>query len=83
MSSMATGPSRNEVPAWYSRLGAHADPELYADLAASIRPDALREWFFEPNEAFGGLSPAKLVEAGDLEPLRRAAYRLGSGEPSA
>ncbi len=67
------GPTQSDVPAWYSRLGPNADPSLYKDLAVSIRPDALRDWFFKSNNALGDKSPAELVQEGNLAPLRTAA----------
>lgn len=72
-----TGPARqSDIPAWYLQLGANADPTLYKELAALIKPEGLEEWFFKSNAALGGSSPAELVQKGNLVPLRRAAAEL-------
>jgi hypothetical protein len=55
--------------------------EIVEILKVSIREDAIPDWMEQPNDAFGGRTPNQVIADGETEQLRRAAYRLNSGEP--
>jgi hypothetical protein len=55
---------------------------LLRELAGVIRKEAIAGWLETPNEGFGGLKPAEVVERGEIERLRRMTYFLGSGTAS-
>jgi len=74
--------SQEQVPTWYLELGVYADPNLYLRIANCVEANAIKDWFFRPNEAFEGKTPAALLQDGNLDRLERMAYHLESGTPS-
>jgi DNA-binding transcriptional regulator YiaG len=55
---------------------------LQAALARVIEPEAIGEWFQQPNAAFGDLKPLEVVERGETDRIWAMIYELESGSAS-
>ena len=83
------GSSPRSVSAWESRqpMGQLADRmfrkvrALIERLSALADPAQFPMWLRRPNSAFNGISPLRLIQAGQMHKLWELIYRIESGDP--
>jgi len=54
---------------------------LFTALAKLVQPTAIGPWLEAANPAFGGSTPAQVIERGETDRLWRMIYELESGQP--
>lgn len=88
--SRVTGLSERTLASWEAgarlndanRRAMNAAARLLHALAEVVHKDAIAPWFETPNDVFGGLKPAEVMERGEGDRLWRMIYFLGSGAAS-